>query len=45
MPKQMPHSEHINAVAGFMKNHPTLTAAMAMKLAGFSEEVIQTTME
>ena len=38
MPKQTPHSEHINAAAGIMKNHPTLTAAMAMQLAGFSEE-------
>ncbi len=34
----MPHSERINAAAGIIKNHPTLTAAMAMKLAGFSEE-------
>ena len=38
MPKHTPHSEHINAAAGIMKSHPTLTAAMAMKLAGFSEE-------
>jgi len=38
MPKHTPHSERINAAAGIMKSHPTLTAAMAMKLAGFSEE-------
>ena len=38
MPKHTPHSERINAAAGIIKNHPTLTAAMAMKLAGFSEE-------
>ncbi len=34
----MPHSNHINAAAGIMKNHPTLTAVMAMQLTGFSEE-------
>ena len=38
MPKHTPHSEHINAAVGIMKSHPTLTAAMAMQLAGFSEE-------
>ena len=38
MPKHTRHSEHINAAAGIMKSHPTLTAAMAMQLAGFSEE-------
>ena len=38
MPKHTPHSERINAATGIMKSHPTLTAAMAMKLAGFSEE-------
>ena len=38
MPKHTPHSEHINAAASIMKSHPTLTAAMAMQLAGFSEE-------
>jgi hypothetical protein len=38
MPKKTPHLKHINAAAGIMKNHPTLTAAMAMQLAGFSEE-------
>ena len=38
MPKHTSHSEHINAAASIMKSHPTLTAAMAMQLAGFSEE-------
>jgi hypothetical protein len=38
MPKHTPHSERINAAAGIMKIHPTLTAAIAMQLAGFSEE-------
>jgi hypothetical protein len=38
MPKHTPHSEHINAAVGIMKSHPTLTAAMVMQLAGFSEE-------
>ena len=38
MPKHTRHSEHINAAAGIMKSHPSLTAAMAMQLAGFSEE-------
>ena len=38
MPKHTPHSERINAAASIMKSHPTLTAAMAMKLADFSEE-------
>ncbi len=38
MPKHTPHSEHINAAAGIMKSDPALTAAMAMQLAGFSEE-------
>jgi hypothetical protein len=38
MPKHTPHSERINAAAGILKSHPTLTAAMAMKLAGFSED-------
>jgi hypothetical protein len=38
MPKHTPHSEHINPAVGIMKSHPTLTAAMAMQLAGFSEE-------
>ena len=38
MPKQMLHLERINAAASIIKRHPTLTAAMAMKLAGFSEE-------
>jgi hypothetical protein len=38
MLKHTPHSEHINAAASIMKSHPTLTAAMAMQLAGFSEE-------
>jgi hypothetical protein len=34
----MPHSERINAAAGILKSHPILTAVMAMKLAGFSED-------
>jgi hypothetical protein len=38
MPKHMPHSERINAAAGILKSHPILTAVMAMKLAGFSED-------
>jgi len=38
MPKQTLHSNRINAASGIMKSHPTLTAAMAMQLAGFSEE-------
>jgi len=38
MPKHTRHSEHIYAAAGIMKSHPTLTAVMAMQLAGFSEE-------
>ena len=38
MPTHTPHSERINAAVGILKSHPTLTAAMAMKVAGFSED-------
>jgi hypothetical protein len=38
MPKHTLHLEHINAAAGIMKSHPTLTAAMVMQLTGFFEE-------
>ena len=37
-PKKTPHSNRINDTGSIMKSHPTLTVAMEMQLAGFSEE-------